>query len=313
MALHLTRGMCFFLVLFMLPLAVLRPATIAQNDEVTYEGLTLHPGDVINFLGGGATIGNFEKYGHSALYLGVSPETHERTFLDFTTEKEGLGDWLLRHGSAQPFFGRLLAETDFLNANARWHSDFDVYRLRGSRVVDKSKMFVEAKRISNTESWGVSGDVCSSAVTAVLTKGVCKFEECRIRGFTPDDLTTGEFERHPYLPVGRSINILAALRQAEADKTGRELVEPCKASVAARTSKGETEIASCASCSAAERQDNLAKLRQVRDHELTKCEIRGLQVRVGYEMQRRLADQDSALLQRLNKQIVDLQNEIVGR
>jgi len=288
----------------------LAPAAVAQTDSVTYQGVTLQPGDVVNFLGGGATTFNFLKYGHSSLYLGTDPETKQRTFLDFTTEKVDFGEWILGGGTPQPFYGRLLSETNFLNVNSHWHSDFDVYRLKGVHVIDKSRMFDEAKHISYKKSWGLSGQVCSSVVTAVLTKGVCNAQDCKVGGFTPDDLARGDFVRHPDLPAERSINILGALREAEKEKVVREVVQPCQTSVSERAANGEVALASCSSCSSLERQQNLDRLRQIRDREMKRCEIRGLEGRAKYEMDRSPDQQDSAFLQRLRKEIVDLQLKI---
>ena len=79
----LERTFSFFSILLKaVAMLLLAPALGAQTDSVTYQGVTLQPGDVINFLGGGATTFNFLKYGHSSLYLGVNPETGRRTFLD---------------------------------------------------------------------------------------------------------------------------------------------------------------------------------------------------------------------------------------
>jgi hypothetical protein len=283
------------------------PAVVAQTDSVTYQGVTLQPGDVVNFLGGGATTFNFLKYGHSSLYLGVNPETKQRTFLDFTTEKVDFGEWILGGGTPQPFYGRLLNETNFLNVNSHWHTSFDVFRLKGPRAINKAKMFQEAEQKSYKKSFGLSGEVCSSVVSGVLTKGVCDAAGCKVGGFTPDALAKGDFMRHPDLPVGRSISILAALREAEEDKISREVIQPCKASVIERTGKGENELTDCRACAASEQKQNIEQLHQIRDRELKRCEIRGLEARAKYETDRPLGEQDSAFLQRLRKEIVDLQ------
>lgn len=199
--------------------SVSRPAHALSADTLTYQGVTLQPGDVIDFLGGGVTKGGFLVYGHAGLYLGVDLQTHQKMFLDFTITKydSGIaqpGFPLPDNHDPKPFFGRILNETDFLTENARSHEGFDVFRLKNNPPVTQEAqeaMFREAKRISNTESFALSGEVCSSAVAAVLAKGT----GASIDAFTTDDLATGQFARHPQLG-GKSIAIKAALREANA-------------------------------------------------------------------------------------------------
>lgn len=187
------------------------PAAAQTSNSVNYQGIVLQPGDVINFQGGAATAFHFERYGHSALYLGVDPQTHQREFLDFTTTKGGMTEYVL--GSPQPFYGRILNEKNFFTANLKSHATFDVFRLKGSPTIDQRAMFREAKVISFHKSWGFSGVVCSSAVADVLSKAT----GMKIGGFTPNDLTRGQFERHPDLAEGQHISIRGALQDAEHD------------------------------------------------------------------------------------------------
>lgn len=239
-------------------LGLLGPALAQPADTVTYQGATLQPGDVINFLGGGATSGNFLVYGHTGMYIGTDPQTKQKSFLDFSTTKGGPTN--LVFGSPQAFGGRILTEGEFLNYNAKYHEAFDVFRLRNNSAINRTLLIREAKQIANTESWGPLGEVCSSAVAVVLSKAT----GTAIAGRTPDDLTTGVFMRHPQL-IGRSINIQAALRDV------RRRAD-CRADVNARAAAGETQFRSCGACSPSEIQDHLARLRVLQDRELQHCD-----------------------------------------
>src|ERR1700683_4338460 len=60
-------------------------ARAQESELITYQGVEIHPGDVITFHGGEFTKipGLNLKYGHSALYLGIDPQKGHRSFLDF--------------------------------------------------------------------------------------------------------------------------------------------------------------------------------------------------------------------------------------
>ncbi|MFZ2031036.1 MAG: hypothetical protein WAU68_12050 [Vitreimonas sp.] len=186
-----------------------RGADAQTDNSPTYGGVTLRPGDVIDFLGGVVTTLDFQRYGHAALYMGVDPSTGQRTFLDFSTTKGGIVEHIF--GSSRPFYGRILNENDFLRWNLQSHTSFDVFRLRGSPAIDQRIMFREARRISNDRSWGFSGSVCSSVISEVLTSAT----GITIHGFSPDNLSTGQFERHPSLAQGQHIDIAGAIRDLQ--------------------------------------------------------------------------------------------------
>ena len=65
-------------------------------EAVTYQGVVIRPGDVINFTGGGvskATL-NYLVYGHSALYLGIAiPKVVSGSF---STSRPARPDYLIR-------------------------------------------------------------------------------------------------------------------------------------------------------------------------------------------------------------------------
>lgn len=171
-----------------------------QADSVTYQGVTLQPGDVVNFYGGIFTTGGFLTYGHSALYLGIDPQTNERSFLDFTTSK----------ANERAFVGRILPEREFLATSAKYHQSFDVFRLRDRSILDQRKLVQEAKRVAIPKNKFFFSEVCSTAVAEVLSKA----SGSHITARTPDDFVGGAFQRHPQLS-GKSINIQAAIRDAE--------------------------------------------------------------------------------------------------
>ena len=189
----------------------------SNNDSVTYQGVRLQPGDVINFLGGGATTGGLLTYGHTGLYLGIDPQTRQQTFLDFSTTKGGPIE--LVFGTARAFRGRILSEREFLDYNGRYHQGFDVFRLRDASTINQRVMIREAKRIAATESWGPLTQVCSSAVAVVLSRATGTVIDVT----TPDGFTAGRFGKHPQL-AGKSINIQVALREV-IDRDRRQHVD----------------------------------------------------------------------------------------
>src|ERR1700687_854774 len=92
----------------------------AFAQTIAYQSVKIHPGDVINFHGGDFTTGGFLEYGHSALYLGLDPQTRERVFLDFTASETWGGGAPKKNERA--FIGRILPEREFLMASAATHA-----------------------------------------------------------------------------------------------------------------------------------------------------------------------------------------------
>jgi len=175
-------------------LAGLVRAASAQTDardRLRYGYVTLEPGDVISFRGGGATTGGMLLHGHSSLYLGFDPSTQEQIFLDFSVTKGGLPDIVF--GTTAPFNGRIMPEREFLTYNVRRHDSFDVYRLRDRSTLDRKKLFSAAKRMAQTRLFGISGTVCSKAVAEVLSQATGQ----RIALVTPDGFESAPFIRHP--------------------------------------------------------------------------------------------------------------------
>ena len=133
--------------------------SFAFGQTVTYQGVTLEPGDVINFHKGPVTAGNLISYGHSGMYLGMDPLTGKQTFLDFNI---GNGEH------------RLPSEREFLNNNAELHSGFDVFRLGGAQKLDP-KMLLEAARVVANKQYDLAGhsyfsENCASAIASVLSE-----------------------------------------------------------------------------------------------------------------------------------------------
>lgn len=280
------RGFLAVLTVSALVASVVRAQEPQSKDTATYQGVVIRPGDIINLQGGKATVFNYWRYGHSALYLGVDPQTQQRTFLDFTTTKgEGVAKYIF--GTAQPFFGRLLNEREFLTASLEAHEFFDVFRLKDSPPLDQKAMFREAKRISNTKLFGFSGEVCSSTVVKVLSKG----SGIAIKGFTPESLTKGQFQRHP---AGETISILGAIREVEESEVERKVVRPCKADIDAQFKAGEATIQGCEPCSAIEKQQQMEKLRYLRERGMKSCEIKGLETVIAYEMSRNVTGSEES-------------------
>lgn len=165
-----------------------------------YQGVPLQAGDVINFTKGPFTTAHVQTYGHTALYLGVDPQTGKPTFLDFSITK---GD------PARAFRGRILAEQEFLTYNAKSHPSFDVFRLRDTSTLDQHSLLQEAKRIAVTGTWPTT-NLCSSAAAAVLSKASGRVIDVK----TPNGFVGGPFQRHPQL-TGKSISTQYALRDVE--------------------------------------------------------------------------------------------------
>jgi hypothetical protein len=189
----LTGGAC---------LPVLRASHAQGDDRITYQGVTLRPGDIVNFYGGMFTKGPSPlTYGHSALYLGVDPQTGQRSFLDFTTSKE----------RERPYLGRILPEMEFLTVSAKAHEAFDLYRLPDVYRVDQRRLLLEAKLVSVPDvSFGFDY-VCATAGARVLSKATGH----TFNVTSPDSFTLKPFEKHPQLGK-RSINIQVAIREARA-------------------------------------------------------------------------------------------------
>lgn len=165
----------------------------AQNQTVTYQGVTLQPGDVINFYGGIFTTGGFLTYGHSALYLGVDPQTNQRVFLDFTTTEKYYGGPAKKPERA--FVGRILSEKEFWVASARSHNAFDVFRLRDVSRLKQGPMLQAARDVAIPANSFFFSRVCSTAVAAVLSQATGS----KIRAWTPDGFTGRRFRKHPDL------------------------------------------------------------------------------------------------------------------
>jgi len=178
---------------------------VDSRDRLEYGGVILEPGDVISFQGGAATAGGLLEHGHTSLYLGFDAQMQEPIFLDFSTTKGGIPEMVL--GSPQAFGGRILKEREFLTYNVRWHPSFDVYRLNDRSTLDKRRMMRAAKQIAATTRYGLSGTVCSSAVSDVLSAATGR----RISALTPDG-----FEGLPFIPhpqqSGGPIDIEQVLR-----------------------------------------------------------------------------------------------------
>jgi hypothetical protein len=69
---------------------VLANQCFAQDSTTKFGSATLQPGDIINFIGGDASlIGHGQKYGHTALYLGRHSDTNVPYFFDFQTADYG--------------------------------------------------------------------------------------------------------------------------------------------------------------------------------------------------------------------------------
>lgn len=185
------------LVIVVIVLTILA-TPFAYGQTPSYQGASIQPGDVINFHGGVFTTCGFLTYGHSALYLGVDPETGKHSFLDFTISKV----------KQRAFVGRILPEKEFLTISAEHHLSFDVFRLQDVSNLNQQIMLQEAKLIAVPDNLFGFSEVCATAVASVLSKTT----GMAINAKTPDDFVGGQFQRHPQL-LGKSINIEAALRE----------------------------------------------------------------------------------------------------
>lgn len=206
------RGVCKTVAISVILLLASGAASAAHPEKAsrpTYQGVSLEPGDVINFHGGIVTTGNAFTYGHTALYLGRDRETGNHTFLDFSITKGGPLEIVF--GTPRAFFGRILTEDEFLRYNAPSHGSFDVFQLRDRSAVNERELVAAAQRIAAGEWYGPFGEVCSSAVAATLS-AVTKQPVNIItpNGFVKDDA----FQRHPAL-IGKTINMQAAIRELE--------------------------------------------------------------------------------------------------
>jgi hypothetical protein len=185
---------------------VLEPSALAQ-DRITIQQATLEPGDVINFTGGGATLGGIRKYGHTGLYLGIDPVTKKPAFLDFTTDSTKGGTLL--HKSNKAFNSKILGLEEFLSDNIS-HPSFDVFRLKDRSTLDQKALIRTAKVIASEEIFCVGGEVCSSAAARVLSAGT----GVEVDVFSPDGFANSpQFQRHPDLQ-NRSIDVAKALVEA---------------------------------------------------------------------------------------------------
>ena len=208
-------------------------------DCISYQGVTIQPGDVINFHQGVFTTATILTYGHTALYLGRDDETREPTFLDFSSK-------LTKLTEPGPYYGRIMAERRFLSYNAEeGHPSFDVFQLKQRSSLDKKKLMAEAKRVASEREYSLrrplsesAGEVCSSAAAAVLSKATGRDI---IDVITPDDFVSSPlFQRHPALQ-GKTINIQGARKEAEAREVGPRTEEVFQA-YKELADKGQTDL-----------------------------------------------------------------------
>jgi hypothetical protein len=183
-------------------LPMLQASHAQGDDRITYQGVTLRPGDIVNLYGGMFTRGPSSlTYGHSALYLGFDPQMGQRSFLDFTTSKD----------NERPYLGRILPEMEFLTVSSKEHQAFDLYRLPDVYRIDQRRLLLEAKLVSSPDVWFGSSYVCASAVGRVLSKATGHTFDVT----SPDSFTSKPFVKHPQLGH-RTINIQIAIREARA-------------------------------------------------------------------------------------------------
>jgi hypothetical protein len=233
------------------------------SEYPNYQGVEIHPGDVINFNGGwvttasqivGGAVGEITHqpphvgsvtYGHTAMYIGINPENGKRTYLDFTTTKEPQiyrnGGITPTVGSLLPFVGRILSEEAFLTANSTQHTSFDVFRLDGVSNLSPKSLLHEAQLISKPEVKFGFPIECSMAVSKVLsaTTGL------PIDIVSPDSFMRPPFQKLPALR-DRSIDIQAALREVKAvdavDARSAQLQKLVPQMVAARRIAHRTQL-----------------------------------------------------------------------
>ena len=176
--------------------------SFAFGQTLTYQGVMLKPGDVINFHEGNVVrySGKLVSYGHSAMYLGKNPNTGKQCFLDFNIDNKGR---------------RIPSEQEFLTTNARHHVSFDVFRMKDCSQLNQGRLLEAARQIVQ-KNYNLGGHTknrenCASAIAYALSKATGK----RITLQSPDDFLKDNFGRHPQLK-GKSINIQAALRETRA-------------------------------------------------------------------------------------------------
>jgi hypothetical protein len=260
---HTTISFAVFFILGIGELFAPSTARAQESDLITYQGAEIKPGDVINFLGGEFTKvpGLNLTYGHSALYLGVDPQTGHRSFLDFHA---GTPD-------ERAFSGEILPELDFLTYNTKEHPSFDVFRLQNASTLNQHRLLQEAKTIAKNDTWGIRSEVCSDAVAKALSKAT----GTTIVAKTPDYFLSPPFQRHPQL-TGRSINIQAALREAKAlqavDARSAQLQNLVPQMVAARRVAHRTSLT----------LEEYAALSEVRRQQLLYAQLDYLRTLVGY-------------------------------
>jgi hypothetical protein len=200
-------SMVYFLTL---TAAFLPTTSFAENSQnLTIQTVELHPGDVINFLGGPATIGGANyTWGHSAMYLGIVDG--EKKFLDFTTTKKNKAKY--------PYLGRILNAEEFLSENYKgWmgHTEFDVFRLSDTNTkVNQEILAKKAQEFANDRnSWSPTNN-CAHVVAKVLTAATDPNTEIKVEnpsGFAEE--VAGGFGFYQ-LANGR-VNIQAALNEVK--------------------------------------------------------------------------------------------------
>ncbi len=181
-------------------------------QTLTYQGVTLQPGDVIDFHEGLMTLHltqdrQFFAHGHTALYLGRDEKTGEALFLDFQFRSD-----------TDQYHGLIRDEQTFLIENRKRHGSFDVFRLKDTSTLQRSVLVAEAEYIAANKRYLASGLVCSSAAIETLSKAT----GLRIEGWKPDDIaSSSQFQRPPGLE-GKTINMTVALRERR-DRDLRQL------------------------------------------------------------------------------------------
>lgn len=271
-------------VLFILLLgALVAPITAhaQESDLISYQGVEIKPGDVIDFRGGWVTttsvvvagaIGRLTPvnpikiltYGHTGLYLGIDPETGKRTFLDFTTI------WEPKEPQMH-FGGRILTEESFLTVNSNQHTSFDVFRLNDVSKLTSRKLLHEAQLISYPTIRFLGPNDCASAVAKVLSKTT----GIPIDLISPDGFMLPPFQKLPALR-DRSIDVQAALREVKAleavDTRSAQLRNLVPQMVAARRVAHRTSLT----------LEEYAALSDARRQELLYAQLDYLRTLVGY-------------------------------
>lgn len=183
-------------------------ARLKELENPRYAGLFLQPGDVVDFPDGALKKLHLLDYGHTAMFLGVDPQTGQRSFLDFTTSKS----------DERAFEGRILPEKEFLQRSAENHQKFRIFRLKDGAPIDPRRLLAEAKLVSAPpQGWsdmngrfGVS-DWCSTAVARVLSNATGR----EITALTPDAFARSEDFRRE----GGTLSLDSARRDAETEGT----------------------------------------------------------------------------------------------